>query len=175
MDFDLRALVGGEMTDRLPETPHELPYDRAKVDALLVRVKEGEQIDLLTELLHCVDWRAAFVEDDGQPITLEDMTRLIAYYRAKWSDIGPIYIADLLSTEFMTEQRARGDIVFSERLLRLGREEPQLWQEIRQFFRRKEFATAMLAMAHAARRAERPPKSEDDTGPRLRLLKPDES
>ena len=58
---------------------------------------------------------------------------------------------DLLSTEFMTEQRARGDVVFSERLLRLGREEPQLWQEIRQFFRRKEFATALLVSAHAKR------------------------
>ena len=174
MDFDLRALVGGEMTDRLPETPHELPYDRAKVDALLVRVKEGEQIDLLTELIHCVDWRAAFVDDEGQPITLEDLTRLIAYYRAKWSDIGPLYLADLLSTEFMTEQRARGDVVFSERLLRLGREEPQLWQEIRLFFRRKEFATAMLAMAHADRRAAPPPAADTGSAPRLRLVTDDD-
>ena len=151
MDFDLRALVGGEITDRLPETPHDLPYNRAHVDELLVRARAGESLNLLTELLICVDWRGAFVEEDGQPITLEDITRLMAYYRQKWSDIGPIYIAELLSTEFMTEQRARGDIVFSERLLEIGREEPQVWAEIRQFFRRKEFATAILASAHARR------------------------
>ncbi len=33
---------------------------------------------------------------------------------------GPLYLAELLSTEFMTEQRARGDVLFSERLLQLG-------------------------------------------------------
>jgi hypothetical protein len=54
----------------------------------------------------------------------------------------------LLSTEFITEQRARGDIIFSERLLRLGHAEPDLWHEIRQFFRRKEMVTALLAAAH---------------------------
>ena len=151
MDFDIRALVGGELSNQLPETPHELPYDRAKIDELLVRVKNGETIDLLTELLNAVDWRAAFVDDEGKPLTLEDIARLYAYYRQKFSDLGPIYLADLLSTEFMTESLARGDLVLSERLKRLGREEPELWREIRQFFRRKEFATALLVMAHAAR------------------------
>jgi len=156
MDFDLRAMVGGEMSDRLPETPHELPYDRARVDEVVDRARNGVPLNLLAELLNCVDWRAAFVDDEGRPITLEDITRLIAYYRQKFSDIGPIYLADLLSTEFMTEQRARGDIVFSERLLKLGREEPELWAEIRQFFRRKEFATALLATAHAKRAPDDP-------------------
>lgn len=156
MDFDLKAMVGGEITDRLPETPHELPYDRARVDELMVRARNGEPLELLSELLACVDWRAAFVDDEGRPITLEDISRLMAYYRAKWSDVGPIYLAELLSTEFMTEQRARGDIVFSDRLMQLGREEPKLWQEIRQFFHRKEFATALLASAHAKRGADRP-------------------
>ncbi|MCC6792056.1 MAG: hypothetical protein IT336_10230 [Thermomicrobiales bacterium] len=151
MDFDLKAMVGGELTDQLPETPHELPYNRGRVDDVLDRARAGESMNLLTELLNCVEWRAVFVEQDGQPITLEDITRLMAYYRVKFQDIGPLYIAELLSTEFMTEQRARGDIVFSERLMKLGREEPQLWQEIRQFFRRKEFATALLASAHAKR------------------------
>jgi hypothetical protein len=151
MDFDLRAMVGGEIGDRLPETPHELPYDRGRIDALLVRAREGEPLNLLSELLQCVDWRSAFVDAEGRGITLEDIARLMAYYRQKFSDIGPIYLAELLSTEFLTEQRARGDIVFSERLLQLGREEPQLWQEIRQFFRRKELATALLASAHAKR------------------------
>jgi hypothetical protein len=48
----------------------------------------------------------------------------------------------------MTEQRARGDLVFSERLIELGRSEPELWAEIRQFFRRKEIATGLLLLAH---------------------------
>lgn len=133
---------------RLPETPHDLPYDRAKIDALLDRVRKGETIRLIDELLACVDWRSAFATDDGQPIDLEHISRLIAYYREKFSDIGPIYMAELLSTEFMTEQRARGTIVFSDKLLELGRNDPELWKEIRLFFRRKEFATAMLVHAH---------------------------
>jgi hypothetical protein len=131
-----------------PETPHELPYDRAKVDALLERVRQGEKIRLIDELLACVDWRSAFGTDDGKPIDIGDIAKLIAFYREKFSDIGPVYMAELLSTEFMTEQRARGDIVFSDRLMDLGRNEPALWKEIRLFFRRKEMATAMLVHAH---------------------------
>lgn len=131
-----------------PETPHELPYDRAKVDALLERVRKGERIRLLDELLACVDWRGAFGTEDGAPIDIEHIAKLIAYFREKFSDIGPVYMAELLSTEFMTEQRARGTIVFSERLLELGRNEPELWKEIRLFFRRKEFATALLVNAN---------------------------
>jgi hypothetical protein len=132
----------------LPETPHELPYDRGKIDELLTRVKDGESINLLDELLAAVDWRRAFADDEGNPVTLEEISKIHAYYREKFSDLGPIYLADLLSTEFITEQRARGDIVFSEQLMDLGRTDPVLWQEIRQFFRRKEFATAMLVMAN---------------------------
>jgi hypothetical protein len=153
MDFDLRRLVGGELSEALPETPHELPLDRARIDDLLDRVRNGERIDLLTELLNSVDWRAAFVDDEGKPITLEDMTRLMAYYRTKFSDVGPVYIAELLSTEFMTEQIARGDVVFSDRLQALGRNDPELWQEIRNLFRRKETVSALLVMAHASRYA----------------------
>lgn len=138
------------MTDatRLPETPHDLPYDRARVDALLERVRLGENVRLIDELLACVDWRTAFGTDDGQPIDLEHISKLIAYYREKFADIGPIYMAELLSTEFMTEQRARGDVEFSAALLELGRSNPNLWAEIRMFFRKKEMATAMLVLAH---------------------------
>src|SRR4029078_10629283 len=116
MDMNLRLLVAGELTDSLPETPHELPFDRGKIDELIDRVRKGEPVDLLTEMLACVDLRGAFTELDGRPITIEDIARLIAYYKQKFADIGVIYIADLLSTEFMTEQRARGDIVFSAAL-----------------------------------------------------------
>ena len=146
------------MTDResntknaLPETPHELPYDRTKIDALLERVRKGEQITLIDELLAAVDWRSGFGGDDGTPLDVEGIARLREYYREKFSDIGPIYIAELLSTEFMTELRARGDVEFSPRLMDLGRKEPELWKEIRLFFRRKEFATAMLVHAHQER------------------------
>jgi hypothetical protein len=99
-----------------------------------------------------VDWRGAFGTDDGTALDAEDIGRLIAYYREKFSDIGPVYLAELMSTEFMTELRARGDVVFSDRLLEIGRNEPELWKEIRAFFRRKEFATAMLVNAHHERK-----------------------
>ena len=149
MDSDSRNSAPNIPTG-LPETPHELPIDRAKVDALLDRVRAGERVDLLEETLAAVDWRQGFGTDDGDPLDLEDVARLTAYYRAKFADVGPVFLAELLSTEFITEQRARGDITFSERLLRLGREDPELWAEIRQFFRRKEIATALLVAAHQA-------------------------
>ncbi len=137
--------------ESLPETPHELPVDRARIDALLERIRNGEKVTLLDEFLIAVDWRTAFGADDGSPLDAEDIGRLIAYYREKFSDIGPVYLAELMSTEFMTELRARGDVVFSDRLLDLGRNEPELWKEVRAFFRRKEFATAMLVSAHHER------------------------
>ena len=134
--------------DHLPETPHELPIDRAKVDALLDRVRDGEAVDLLEAFLDTVDWRSGFGGSEGEPLSVEELARLVAYYRVKFADVGPLFFAELLSTEFMTEQRARGDVVFSDALLRLGRENPELWTEIRTFFRRKEFATALLALGH---------------------------
>ena len=147
IQFTPPSNVQGEM----PETPHDLPVDRAKIDALLVRIRQGEQVTLLDEFLMAVDWRAAFGSDDGKPLDAEDIGRLIAYYQVKFADIGPVYLAELMSTEFMTELRGRGDIVFSDRLLDIGRNEPELWKEIRSFFRRKEFATAMLVNANRER------------------------
>jgi hypothetical protein len=151
MDMNLRHHIRGELTDTLPETPHELPFDRARIDDLVDRVRKGQPVDLLTELLACVDWRGSFTEFDGKPITIEDIARLVAFYKQKFSDVGVIYLAELLSTEFMTEQRARGDVIFSEKLMQLPQRDPELWQEIRLFFRRKEFVTALLTQAHASR------------------------
>jgi hypothetical protein len=142
----------GQMTN-LPETPHDLPIDRAKVDALLDRIRQGEAVDLLEEFLAAVDWRTGFGSTAGADLGLDDIARLTRYYREKFADVGPLYLAELLSTEFMTEQRARGDVVFSDKLLALGRSDSELWAEIRAFFRRKEFMTALLAMAH---RTDRP-------------------
>src|SRR5688500_1678472 len=141
---------GVEAAGVLPETPHELPYDRAKVDALLTRVRGGERVDLLEELLGAVQWEACGGVG-ATPLSALEQAELVDYYREKFADVGALYLAELLSTEFMTEQRARGDVVFSERLLALGRTEPELWAEIRAFFRRKELATAMLAAAHRPR------------------------
>ena len=130
----------------LPETPHEMPIDRGKVDALVDRVRRRGRVDLLAAFLETIDW-SQFGAADGTPLSTSELADLQNYYLRKWEDVGPLFLAELLSTEFMTEQRARGDVVFSERLLELGRTEPELWQEIRQFFRRKEMVTALLAAA----------------------------
>lgn len=111
------------------------------------RIRHDEQVSLLDEFLSCVDWRGAFASNDGNTLDTADVVRLTAYYREKFADIGPVYLAELISTEFMTELRAQGDVTFSQKLLDLGRNDPELWQEIRLFFRRKEFATAMLVLA----------------------------
>lgn len=137
--------------ERLPETPHELPIDRGIVDEIIVRARAGDSLDLLESLLLAIDW-SQFAPQNAPVLSGDQLSELQNYYREKWADIGPLYLAELLSTEFMTEQRARGDIVFSDRLLDLGRTEPDLWQEIRQFFRRKEMVTGLLVAAHAASR-----------------------
>jgi hypothetical protein len=137
---------GGEEAT-LPDTPHQVSIDRGRIDALVDRVRAGQRVNLLDALLDAVDW-SAFATADGQSLSEDARADLRRYYREKWADVGPLYLAELMSTEFMTEQRARGDVVFSERLLQLGRAEPDLWHEIRQFFRRKEMVTALLAAAH---------------------------
>ncbi len=146
MSFDIRQAIPDELSTKLPETPHELPLDRQKIVDLVARVRDGAQVDLLSELLAAVDWRAAFSDESGRPLDLEEISRLHAYYREKFIEVGPIFLADLLSTEFMTEQRAQGDIVFSEQLMELYRKYPELWNEIRQFFRRKETVSGLLLL-----------------------------
>jgi hypothetical protein len=147
MNRTLENPVGLPGEPVLPETPHELPIDRGTVDALVDRVRGGQRVDLLEAVLDAVDW-SSFATAEGEPLDEAGRDDLRRYYRQKWVDVGPLFLAELLSTEFMTEQRARGDVLFSERLLQLGRNEPDLWQEIRQFFRRKEMVTALLAAAH---------------------------
>ena len=146
----------------LPETPHEVPFDRGIIDALVDRVRAGERVNLLEALLDALDW-SSFATSKGEPLSNEARDELRRYYREKWVDVGPLYLAELISTEFMTEQRARGDVLFSERLLRLGQSEPDLWHEIRQFFRRKEMVTALLAAAHdPSIRANAAPPEDDE-------------
>ncbi|MCD6057355.1 MAG: hypothetical protein K0S99_2421, partial [Thermomicrobiales bacterium] len=45
-----------------------------------------------------------------------------------------------------------------------GQSEPDLWHEIRQFFRRKEMVTALLAAAHDPSISAHAAPSEDDEG-----------
>ncbi len=71
-----QSAIGGQGGTALPETPHELPYDRGKVDALLERVRKGEQVDLRDELLAAVDWRTAFTADDGSVLDVEGIAKL---------------------------------------------------------------------------------------------------
>ena len=152
MNTTLDDRVGLPGDPVLPETPHELPFDRGAIDALVDRVRGGQRVDLLEAVLDALDW-SSFATVEGDPLDEAGRDELRRYYREKWVDVGPLFLAELLSTEFMTEQRARGDVLFSDRLLQLGRNEPELWHEIRQFFRRKEMVTALLAAAHEPRQA----------------------
>ena len=147
----------------LPETPHELPFDRGIIDATVDRVRAGERVNLLEAVLDSLDW-SSFATTQGESLGTDARDELRRYYREKWVDVGPLYLAELLSTEFMTEQRARGDVLFSERLLQLGQSEPNLWYEIRQFFRRKEMVTALLAVAHdpSIRANAAPPDNDEE-------------
>ena len=147
MNETLDNQVNRPVGSALPETPHELPFDRGIIDALVDRVRDGERVNLLEAVLDALDW-SSFETTEGEPLSADARDELRRYYRVKWVDVGPLYLAELLSTEFMTEQRARGDVLFSERLLQLGQSEPDLWHEIRQFFRRKEMVTALLTAAH---------------------------
>jgi hypothetical protein len=164
MNETLDSQVNRPGGSALPETPHELPLDRGMIDALVDRVRAGERVNLLEAVLDALDW-SSFATTEGEPLSADARDELRRYYREKWLDVGPLYLAELLSTEFMTEQRARGDVLFSERLLQLGQSEPDLWHEIRQFFRRKEMVTALLAAAHdpsARANAASPEDDEED-------------
>src|SRR5262245_11363578 len=74
MSFDIRQAIPDELSSQLPETPHELPLNRQKIVELVARVREGEQVDLLSELLAAVDWRAAFSDEIGRPLDLEEIS-----------------------------------------------------------------------------------------------------
>ncbi len=120
-------------------------------------------MNLLEAVLDALDW-SSFATTEGELLSADARDELRRYYREKWVDVGPLYLAELLSTEFMTEQRARGDILFSDRLMQFGQTEPDLWHEIRQFFRRKEMVTALLAVAHdpSIRASAAPPENDEE-------------
>lgn len=133
-----------------PQTPGELRYMPDAVLALFGRIHTGEPVDLLNGLLDCVDWAEMFGGVESGFLLPEQLRELRRYYRAKFASVDTFYLAEQLSTELMSALMISGDFVFSEEFKRLGREQPQLWQEIRTFFSRKEVALAQLLLAARA-------------------------
>lgn len=130
-----------------PQTPGELVYLLDAVVELFEAIQQGTRVDLLERLLDCVDWREMFGADGAAPLSTGQVEELRRYYRAKFSELDRFYLAEQLSTELMTALMASGDMRFSENLRSLGRDRPELWQEIRTFFSRKELATSMAMLA----------------------------
>jgi hypothetical protein len=139
--------TGGGPENGWPATPSGLVYHLDAVVALVDRIQRGERIDLLEGLLGCVDWREMFGGEGSGFLTAHQMEQLRDYYRNKFAGIERFYLAEQLSTELMTALMASGDHTFSNDLKQLGRQRPDLWTEIRTFFSRKEFATALLMLA----------------------------
>lgn len=137
--------AGGEAD--WPQTPGELVYLLDAVVTLFEDLQQGERVDLLERLLDCVDWREMFGGDGGAGLSADQVGELRSYYRAKFGALDRFYLAEQLSTELMTALMASGDMRFSDSLRSLGRDRPELWQEIRTFFSRKELATSMAMLA----------------------------
>lgn len=150
-DSGSRAFADGDQGD-WPRTPSELLYHPDMALETFHKVQQGGRVDLLEELLDCVDWRGQFGSAGSGFLTPPQIAELKGYYRAKFAGLERYYLAEQLSTTVMSGLLAEGDIAFSDALRQLGREQPELWQEIRAFFGRKEFATTALALADAPRR-----------------------
>lgn len=130
-----------------PETPGELVYNLDHVLETFERVQNGERIDLLEALLDIADWREMFGSTGSGLLKPDDIARIKQYYRAKFGQVERYYLAEQLSTQLMTALMSSGDFVFSDALKQFGRENPELWSEIRAFFGRKEFSTTLLLLA----------------------------
>ncbi len=136
-----------EASEEWPNTPDGLVYQLDAVQMLFGRVQQGEQVELLDALLDCVDWAEMFGSTQSGFLHRDQVNELKRHYRARFDDLDPFYLAEQLSTELMTALMASGDMMFSDELKQLGRDNPALWREIRTFFSRKEVATAMLMLA----------------------------
>lgn len=133
--------------DEWPSTPDGLVYQLDAVQDLFGRIQQGEQVEMLGALLECVDWVEMFGSTESGFLHKEQIDELKRHYRSRFEDLEPFYLAEQLSTELMTALMASGDMIFSDELKQLGRDNPELWREIRTFFSRKEVATAMLMLA----------------------------
>lgn len=130
-----------------PETPAELVYDLDRVLETFDRIQQGESNDVLEVLIDCVNWREMFGSTGSGLLKPEDVSSIKTYYRDKFAGVERYYLAEQLSTELMTALMSSGDIVFSDELKQFGRDNPDLWLEIRRFFGRKEVATSMFMVA----------------------------
>jgi hypothetical protein len=138
--------------EQWPETPAELVYNLDRVLETFARVQQGEQADLLEALLDCADWREMFGSTGSGILKPEDVEAIKNYYRTRFAEVDRFYLAEQISTQLMTALMSSGDIVFSDQLKKFGRDNPELWQEIRSFFGRKELSTAMLMLADTSDR-----------------------
>jgi hypothetical protein len=130
-----------------PELPGQLVYHLDAVVKLYERIHAGERLDLLEELLGCVDWREMFGSEGTGFLSQHQLQQLHDYYHQKFSGLERFYLAEQLSAELMTAMMVSGEQEFSEELKSLGRDNPALWSEIRTFFTRKEFATSIALLA----------------------------
>lgn len=147
-DSGRRSYADGR--EEWPATPDQLVYHLDLVLDLFNRVQSGAVINVLDALLDCVDWRGMFGSEQSGFLSPGDFEELRRYYRARFADVDPLYLAEQLSTELMTALMVSGDLVLSDGFKSFGQRQPALWQELRAFFTRKELATALLARADAA-------------------------
>ncbi len=145
--IDSGSRTYSDASDEWPSTPDGLVYQLDAVQELFGRVQQGEPVDLLDALLDCVDWAEMFGSTQSGFLHRDQIDELKRHYRSRFEGLEPFYLAEQLSTELMTALMASGDMAFSDELKQLGRDNPDLWREIRTFFSRKEVATAMLMLA----------------------------
>jgi hypothetical protein len=148
-----RAFGNGPVDEQAdwPQTPGELTYQLDMVLETFQKVQEGRKLDLLEELLDCVDWREQFDSAGSGFLKPQEIAALKRFYRAKFANVERYYLAEQLSTSVMTALLATSDFSMSEDFKRLGREQPERGQVLRAFFGRKEFTTAALALADPPR------------------------
>ena len=147
MNVNPQGRQNGEAEEGWPESPAELVYNLDRVLEIFDEVQNGQQIDLIEALLDCADWREMFGSTGSGLLKPYDIESIKNYYRAKFAEANRFYLAEQLSTQLMTALMSSGDFVFSDALKQFGRENPELWQEIRTFFGRKEFSTTLLMLA----------------------------
>jgi len=151
MSGDWTPPASGVDDEQWPQTPAELNYQLDMILDLFNRIQRGDRVDLLEELLDCADWRGMFGSAASGFLQPQQIGELRRFYRAKFAELERYYLAETLSTQLMTALMVSGDFTFSERLKRLGNEQPELWQEIRAFFGRKELASATALAADLPR------------------------
>ena len=79
------------------------------IDALVDRVRVGERVNLLEAVLDALDW-SSFTTTEGESLDADTHAKSCVNTIVRNGWISARSPRELLSTEFMTEQRARGDM-----------------------------------------------------------------